>query len=203
MGLYASLRDVLEAERASSFFLASVLLAVFAGVTVAEAITNPDLYSELHGVSRSAGFLFGLLGLLGVYPKLAARRPKSAGVGVAFVVLGAVGFSLEALWHLAQFVGEEWGASVPNVVFLVSEVVGLILGYFVFATVSLRTNAYSRALGLLLLAPAIVFAVDIAAPEIIGSIPSRSAKPVVTGVQALSHLAIGFRLRSESPRRES
>lgn len=185
-----------ESRRVALFVLAGASLVVFTVVTVAQALTSPDSYAEAREFFRSVGFLFGLLGLLGLYRSLARRRSRIGGAGVLFVVLGVLGLSISAVWSLAQFAGLATTTLVPTVVLLVLELLGVVLGYLAFVVATLRSDVYPRTLGLLLLVPVLVFAAGAVLPEVLGSFRAVRLQPVLALFLALTHLAVGSLLRA-------
>lgn len=77
-----------------------------------------------------------------------------------FAVIGAVGFTLTFVLGVAEVVEiipPAWLEAAQPLNF-----VGLVLGFLFVGVVCLRTDTQARTLGVLLLVPAIVFAVNIA-----------------------------------------
>jgi hypothetical protein len=89
------------------------------------------------------------------------------------------------------------GLELPNSLQAVA--LGIFLGFLVvyplFAGVGLRSRAFSRTLGLLLLVPSVTFVIMLA------SIPLGLANPwsafALSSTQAIAHLAIGFTLYTQ------
>jgi len=175
------------------FLVGGVLLVVFAGVNIAQALTDPSAYENLHGTFGPAGFTFGFLGLLGLYPTLADRSPKLARIGAVCAALGAAGFAVLAVESAAGLAGVE----PPTVLqfFLLPATVGILVGFPAFAAATLRTNARSRTVGLLLLAPTVVFGVMLVGGAVLGGAAWGAA--VLSSAQALAYLAIGYTLRAD------
>lgn len=174
------------------FLLAGALLLVFVGVNVVQAFTDPAAYENLHATFGPAGLLFGFLGLLGLYPKLSDRTPRLARAGAAFVTIGAVGAAVTSVAYLGAAAGVFSGEPPAALAaFAIGILIGMIPGYLSFAVACLRTDVHSRTLGLLLLAPAIVFVTMLVSPLIsTAALPIRAV--VISSTQAVAHLAIGY-----------
>lgn len=82
----------------------------------------------------------------------------------------------------------------------VPTIAGLAFGFFAFGLATLRSDAYSRTIGLLLLAPSIIFVTNIVRLVVRG--PGNAGVEVdaiFASGQAVVILAIGYLLRRESP----
>ena len=173
---------------------------VLIGFAVSLAIIGMMDGSAPRNVFAGIGFALAFLGLLGLYPQTAEQSPRLARAGAVFAALGAVGFTLTFVLVLVEFVGIDPPAWVAAVQLL--NIVGLVPGFFVFGVVSLRTDARSRRLGLLLLVPAIVFTVNIVRVAVLGSWTPAWAPFLLGSLQALAMLAIGYSLRTQPGPRE-
>jgi exosortase/archaeosortase family protein len=76
-------------------------------------------------------------------------------------------------------------------------IVGIILGFLAFAIATLRTDSQSQHVGVLLLAPAAIFAVNFVRVLVLGTTTPTWAPFVLGSGQALALLAIGYSLRTE------
>lgn len=194
-----SLRGVVGwlARRRSSLFLGGGLFVVgFAAGFVVEATTGRAVPESVLG---GVGFTLGFLGLLGCYPSIAERRPRLATLTGALAVLGAVGFAVTVVTGLAEvapFVVPAWLESL-----VVLNILGLLVGFTAAGYAVLTSGAGSRRLGLLLLAPAGIFAVNFVRVLLRGGPGSETILPEVSAVlaagQALALLGIGLTLRTE------
>lgn len=186
-----------EEKSATLFLGGGVLLVGFAALLGYQAFTNEPAPEDIFA---GAGFALGFLGLLGLYPALADRSPWFARAGAVFAALGAIGFAVTFVVSIGQFAGAV-PAEIPAWVaaLQILSVVGLVPGYLAFGVASLRTDAHSRTLGLLLLAPAIIFSLNLAtAIALSPENPEFTAGPVVfASGQTLALLAIGYVLRTE------
>lgn len=183
----------IEGRTATLFLVAGGLLVVFAALLGVEAVMDRSAPEDIFG---PAGFAFGFVGLLGLYPQLADRSPKLAGAGAVFAALGVVGGAVTSIWHIGEFAGI-FPAETPVYVsvFSIGIILGMTLGYLSSGVVILRADVYSRTVGLLLLAvPAVVTVMLV---SVITSISSADSAVVLASGQALAHLAIGYTLRTE------
>lgn len=174
------------------FLVAGGLLVPFAALLAYEAVTNTAAPEDVFG---PPGFFFAMLGLLGLYPSFVRRTPRLARAGVVAAAVAAVGWSAVT----ATSVGEAVGALPPleafgalGLVVVLAAGVPMLLAYLSFGVASLRTDAYSRTLGFLLLAPPAIFAVMLVGGAATGG--SALGAAILSSGQAISHLAIGYTL---------
>ncbi|MFB6136310.1 MAG: hypothetical protein ABEJ04_06085 [Halobacteriaceae archaeon] len=189
----------LERWRAGAFVGAAGLFAVFALLWGADAVTNiaPRPAVDVFG---PAGWVLGFVGLLGLYPGLAERAPRTSRAGAVFTTVGVVGAATTAVVNLGQLTGitgepPAWFAAL-NLLMLV----GIVPGFLTVGVAVLRTDVQSRFLGMLLLVPALLFVVNVVRVTALGPRAPTGAPFVLGGGQALALLAIGVRLRTaETP----
>lgn len=187
----------LERWSATLFLIGGVLLIGFAALLGYQAFTNEPAPEDIFA---GAGFAIGFFGLLGLYPTLADRSPWLARAGAVFAALGAVGFAVTFVESTGQFVGAvpqespTWVSALQTL-----NLIGLVLGYLAFGAASLWTDAHSRTLSLLLLAPAIIFLLNmVVAITMRSENPEFTAGPFIfASGQALVLLAIGYLLQTE------
>lgn len=79
--------------------------------------------------------------------------------------------------------------------------VGFVLGYLAFGATSLRSDVYSRTIGLVLLVPGIIVVLMLA--HIAVGLDSPETAFVISAGQAMAHLAIGATLRAEAESADS
>jgi hypothetical protein len=175
-----------------------------AALNVNTMVTGAERLSLMVGEAFiAAGWLGGLLGLLGLYSVLADQSRWSTRAGAVFAVSGAVAFVVLAAGSLvAYFNGGGVGdLPIPFVYLFPGVIAGSLLAFISFSVASLRSDLHSRTFGILLLVPALIFFTNFfilpfvvgdgtgpAPPEVIGT---------VTGGLALVMLAIGYVLRTE------
>lgn len=187
---------VLETWSPAMFLLAGGLFVVFAGFWAAFAFT--DMSSEaVQNVVGPAGWTASFIGLLGLYPSLADRSPRMAAAGAVFAALGVVGGSVSTVGNLLPVLGgmgesPAWLAPIQLLLLF-----GIVLGFLTAGIANFRTHAWSKGVGLLLLAPAIIFLVNIVRVATLGSTTPTWSPFVLGSGQAIALLGIGYMLRTE------
>lgn len=174
------------------------ILVVYAILHGMEAFLDMSYPMVRDGIIRPVGYIIGFVGVIGLYPSLGDRSSKLAGVGAIFTSLGAVG------WFVSGFVGSSRGLAAhlgmdPPAwlgAFGLLIALGFVFGFPALGVASLRTGVYSRSVGLLLLAPLVVMAANVAfvAGEFVDLAVGRF---VVSTGDALIILALGILLSIE------
>lgn len=172
------------------FLVGGALVVGHAAVNGLEAFTEigppPDVFGP-------AGYLLGVLGLLGLYPALADRSPRAARLAAALAVVVLLGW----IGILAQTVGVAVGVVGPDAgvlpgVFLFAHLAGLVLSYLLFGALTLVTGGHSRTVGgLLLLVPLFVVGL-VAGAHLFGN--SAAGSFLLGTLLALTHLSVGIAL---------
>jgi hypothetical protein len=180
----------LEQWSSTLFLVAGALLVVYSVLFAAEAFM--DTYPAVRGSIGPLGYIVGFAGLLGLYPALADRSPKLAGAGAVFAAIGAVGWLVSLAGRSGILSGARGAVDAIEALFIL---LGMILAFLVFSLASIRTDVYSRTVGLLLLGPFLVNGVNFGI--VIAGYASPEGRFVTSGLWALSYLAIGIALRTE------
>ncbi len=128
------------------FLVAGLLAIVFATNTYLMTFTGTS-YPIIGDVIGPAGFLFGVVGLVGLYPGLADRKPKLARGAAALAVIPAVGWGAIIVHSVGELLGVLGGWSGPGQIIPPVTVVTMILGFGLFGATILYTRAYSRIIG--------------------------------------------------------
>ena len=169
------------------------------GFAVSMAVIMAD--SPPRSIFGGVGFTLSFLALLGLYPGLADESPLLARAGAVFAVLGAVGFTVLFVKGVVQVAGMTPPAMLAPLAIL--NIAGILLGFLLFGAASLRTDAHAQTLGVLLLMPSLVFAVNFVRVAVLGAWSPSWAPALLGGLQALAMLSIGYVLRTESLPHES
>lgn len=184
-------------ERSSTLFLAAGVVLVFYGAfNGIEAFTDVAVPTNIF----ESGYVFGFLGLLGLYPALAEKQPLLARAGLvagAVGLLGVVLVSLRSFGHLVGLV-PEYPAGWWAIIILL--LIGFIVGFISVGLAVLRSDAYSRTAGLVLLTPGVIVVVMLI--HIAAGLNRPATAFVISSGQAMAHLAIGATLHQESSRPE-
>lgn len=193
-GLLASL----DGKSPLLFLVGGGLLVVYAILHGMEAFLDIAFPMVRDGIIRPIGYIIGFVGVLGLYPALVNRSPKLARTGAIFTALGVVG------WFVSGFIGSSRGLAAhlgmdPPAwlgVFGLLIALGFVIGLPAFGVATLRTRVFSRAVGIILLAPLVVMAANVAfvAGEFVDLAVGRF---VVSAGDALIILALGIALRTE------
>lgn len=173
------------------FLAAGVLFVGHAAIRGIEAFTSMPTPVDVFG---PLGYVAAVLGLVGLYPTLAAssRRIPRVAAGVAGVTGAA--WLLISGWNF----GEAAGLLPPQTdvvpgAFFVAVILSTLVMYLLFGVASLRAERHSRTFGLLLLAPAAMIAVLIVGGVVLSTDAAVGGLVVGAG-QTLAHGAIGGRL---------
>lgn len=169
-------------------------------------------YASLYGMEAFAGtypairdflgpvsYIIAFVGLLGLHSRLADRSPKLAHAGAVFAGLAIVGFLTSLLGSVGVISSDPPGwVSASQIIFILG---GWVLSFLLFSIASLRTGVYPRFVGLILLAPIAVQALNIGV--VIAGLASPEARLLNSGLWALSYLAIGIALRTQGVQTET
>lgn len=188
-----------------AFLLAGGLFVVFAGLWGAFAFTSVSSESA-QNVVGPVGWTIAFVGLLGIYSKVAAGGHVLPKAAVVFAGIGCLGGSVTAVGNLATVLDvipalPAWFAALQLLL-----LVGIIPGFLTAAAVVLRLSRTTRRLGLFLILPAVIFAVNIVRVATLGSTTPIWSPFVLGAAQAVVLLGIGWtistgQLQSEqSPR---
>lgn len=192
IGATAKQETSLEKHSPTLFLVAGVLLTGYAVLNGIKAFTvmavEPNLFEF--------GYVIGFLGLFGLYPQLADRRPRLAHTGAVAAAFGAVAISAFNIGELAKLTGIAPNGLPGMPVFVFMALIGFVLGYLAFGVASLRSNVYSRSIGIVLLVPGIIVILMLA--HIAAGLDSLETAFVISAGQAMAHLAIGATLRAEA-----
>lgn len=182
----------LERLSVTMFLLGAGLLIINSGILVYDVIEGTELRLPLGQVFIGAGWAAVLVGMLGMYPRLADRRPWLARASALFAGIGIFGYTLMAVTHVAAVAGIPDSTLEPFVpVFFLPVLVGTFVAFPLFAATSLLTGAYSRPISILLVAPPVTFVVNV--------LTGPSAESILGVVVALVVVfaTIGYLLRTD------
>lgn len=193
--------ESLEQRSEILFLIAGGLLVGYATLNGLAVFTDVA-YPAVEDVLGPAGFVVGFLGLLGVYRVFVDRTPWLARIGTVFAICGVAGFAAITVLSFGQLTGLVSGE--PPVWFpvvLLIGAIGMILGFTSCGVASLRTGVYSRRVGILLVAPATIFALMLSQAALFAQFGLFSETTMqlsaflISSGQAVVHLSIGYSLR--------
>lgn len=190
----ADVWELLEENSSTLFIAAGIVLIVYVALLGYQAFIDStvNFHDNEASVVGPAGFCLGAIGLLGLYPAVRDRSPKVAGAGAVVAALGVIGWFVIAATGLVNLAGIEvpaWLQAVGFAAFL-----EMLVGFPLLGIASIRSDAYSRLLGLLLVAPAIIFGAMIASGALTGG--TGVGAVIVSSGLTVVHLGVGYLLRT-------
>lgn len=183
------------------FLIAGGLLVSYATLNGLAAFTDVA-YPAVEDVLGPAGFVVGFLGLLGVYRVFVDRTPWLTRIGTVFAIFGVTGFAAITVQSFGQLAG--FVSGTPSVWFpvaLLLGAIGMILGFTSCGVASLRAGVHSTRVGILLVAPATIFALMLSQAVLFAQFGLFSETTMqlsaflISSGQAVVHLSIGYSLR--------
>lgn len=193
-GVSTSWKDSLEQWNSTLILIGGSLAAIVAMFWAAEVFMNIVMETAKQFLVSAYAILV-FIGLLGLYPALVKRTPWLARAAASFIVVGIVGASVRAVVYASQLVGileaqPAWFGAIQLPLFI-----GIVLGYIAFGVAVLRTDAYSRTVGLLLVVLGILFMGLIASIiALMGNYP-YVIQVIYNVANALVLLAVGYLLK--------
>lgn len=183
---------MLERWRATAFLIAALWFALSVSITAFDIVVGAEqVRLQLGQATVGAGWMAGLVGLLGLYPRLVDRQRSLVRVGLVFTVVGLVGYAIMTVGVLAIFAGVPEGDVQPlQPVFLPLMLAGSVLTSPVFGLAILRSDARSRLVGMLLVAQTLVFIANALTPT-----PATVVFVVLLGL-LLINVSVGHLLRT-------
>lgn len=183
----------------------SSTLFLVAGALFLIAAANNSLQIFIDGYDPAAisvsflliGLVAAFVGISGLYPRLRKRSPTLAGLGLGVIVLALVGVIVLLIWAIANYSGI---ASEPAPPVVLGTLAMMIVGFVLAGITVLRTEAYPRFVGLLLITEAVALIFVFAGPALFQGDPPQWFGGVIEGFQALLLLGIGNTLRGHSYR---
>lgn len=190
----ATLWESLEERSGMAFLIGGAIFVADTALVTTHLVggTEPGAFGQAFvGASWTAAFI----GLLGFYSRLSTRCRWLTRAGAVCAVVGAITMATMAGTSLGYFTGFLTGSLSDLVVlFLPGVFIGVVLGFGLFGIASLRTNIYSRSIGLLLLILPLTFLFNLGTGIAeVGGMPKILA---VVAVLALTMLTIGYLLQS-------
>ncbi len=183
----------LEQWSSTAFLIGGVILIGSAALAGYDVINGTDVRLPLGQAFIGAGWAVALIGLLGLYPRLADRSRWLARAAAAFTVIGILGYgvmSVVSFAAFAGFLGSELETIAP--LFLPVVLIGTLLTFPLMSAASFRTDTYSQPVNILLLAPPVIFLVNVFTPT-----PAEVVFVIVVAL-IIVYVTLGYRLRTEA-----
>ena len=152
----SSQQHSLEQRSTTLFHIGGFMFIIAAAFDVANILVGLEgLRAGVGQAFIAAGWIAALVGLLGLYPKLADRSRWLARAGGVFAVIGVIGFVGNGVTALIAFVRDLPPTEAFPMFVLIGIIIGVLIGsilaFVSFSIASLRSDAHSRVIGLLLL----------------------------------------------------
>lgn len=174
-----------------AFLIAGVLVAI-AAIAMALVVTTNMTQGMITGLPTMVGILISYIGMLGLYPTLAAHRRRAALAGVILLLfpVGGIGFWLG---H-ALLIGQE-----PSYANLLVGVVfgGFVVGIALYGITSYRARVPSRGVGLALLAFLVPWVILLGSGVVYGGAAPVWIDFLSTSMMGVVLLALGYLVRAK------
>lgn len=186
--------ESLEGWRATAFLVGGIVFAADALRVTADILagTQPDALGQAFvGAAWTAAFI----GLVGFYPSLADRHRRLTQAATVFAVIGLVTMAAMAVASLGYATGVLNGDLSGVIMYFLPGVFGgIVFGFGLYGIVSLRTEIYSRRIGLLFLLLPLTFLFNLGTG--IAEVGGLGKILGVVIVLSLTMLATGYLLRT-------
>lgn len=200
-GVRTRLWAALERWRAEAFLSAGGLLLASPTHVSLEWFFDVTLPPWLVALFVLPGLLASLVGVLGLYPRVAGEAPRFAVTGAVAVVLAAANLIVVLGWVLGgSLLTAVSGMAVgmPPEFLFASLAPTLTTGFVLFGLACLQSGAPSRTVGSLLLSMAAPWVVVLAAMPVFGSAFPPWLTLAIYGPIPFVMLATGYALRTQS-----
>lgn len=190
--VHTSRWDSVEQWSPTLFLVGGGLMVGHAALLGVQAFTNLSTPPDVFGPT---GHLVALLGLVGLYPVLAARTPTVARIAGAVTAVTLLSWFVMTVTRLLAIVGLVSAVSdvLPGVFFMLM-FVSTILTYVLFGIATVRIDDGSRIVGILVLTPAALISIALVDSAITG-VTALEGVVIGSGL-ALSMLFLGHTLRT-------
>lgn len=193
--------SLLERRSAGAFFLGGGLLLASPTHVVLERFLDVPLPSWLVVLFVVPGLTVSLLGLLGLYPRIADSTPRLALAGGVVAAVGVLIPVSIATWILGgTLVTAVAGQSVsqPPAILFQMMAIAMALGFGCFGVAILRATLPPRNLGYLLLSSALPWVVVLGATTVYGSALPGWLVLTIYGPLPFLMLTTGYTLHAHS-----
>lgn len=181
--------------RAIAFLVGGLMFIPKVIIEAADIVRGVERFGTLARVFLGAGWTAAFLGLLGFYPSLDEKSPWLTRVGAFFAVIGGITMTVMAITSLGYFTGILNGEITDVLMYFIPGVFGgIVLGFGTFGIASLKTNIYSRSIGLLFLLLPLTFLFNLSSPFIGYATLTKSL--IIILILTLVMLIVSYLLRS-------
>lgn len=180
--------------RAIAFLVGGLMFIPKVIIEAADIVRGVERFGTLARVFLGAGWTAAFLGLLGFYPSLDDKSPWLARTGALFALIGGITFTVMAAVSLGYFTNLINGEVSEVLIYFIPGVFGgIVLGFGSFGIASLKTNIYSKGIGLLFLLLPITFLFNLSSPFIGFATLTKSL--IIILILTLAMLIVSYLLR--------
>lgn len=187
-----------EQWSSTAFLIAGFLWlldTVLLGVELVTAISILGTPGAINGVLYISGTVIAIVGLLGLFPRLAGHTPRLARISATLVAVASVAITSFLIWFIIDTPLKLH--SPPEVLFLLGILVAT-LGFLLFGIASVKTEVPSRTVGYLVLGiPATLLGGILLVYVGYGGNSPDWTSPAIGVLMAAFLLAIGYGLRTQ------
>jgi hypothetical protein len=190
------------------FLVAGVWLFTFVAYNGLQVVTDIEQSAFINTLTTAPALIIGHFGLLGFYRELSERVPRNSLVGAIVVILATVCALVLLTGAIVETVllggpPADGGPTTLMMIGFVSWLAMMVLtalAYLLFGVASLRADLHPSLVGIVLLGPGVVFAVNLLRIVTVAVGTSRPMWIVfaISAMQAGAHLAIGLILLNGS-----
>lgn len=166
-------------------FLVTALTAIVFGVDNFLKTFEGTSFPVIGEVIVPAGFLLGVIGLLGLYPPLADQGSRLARAAAAVAVIPVIGWTLLVIGGVGEEVGLLPQGGVLPIAVPMTVIITMLVTYLLFGLTTLRTEVYPRSIGLFMLLESANYVVLLS-----GALPPY----VIDAGHAVAYLGLGITL---------
>ncbi|QLG49029.1 hypothetical protein [Natrinema halophilum] len=153
--------STLERRSPTLYLIAAVVMIVFL-VNSALRTYQGTSYPAIQQFIAPAGFLIGLVGLMGLYRPLSDRARRLAQVSLAVAVLSALNWTAIVAAGLLETAGSIPENATFQAITGVLALFSMVFAYGLFGVTSMQTGAYRRVISGFLLLEAVTFVAMVA-----------------------------------------
>lgn len=166
-------------------FIVTAVVSIVFGVDNFRRTFEGTSVPVIEEVIVPAGFLLGVVGLLGLYPPFVDRGSRLARAAAGVAVIPAIGWTLLVVGGIGEVAGLLPQGGVLPLAVPMTVIITMVLTYLLFGLATLRTEVYPRSIGLFMLLESANYLVLLS-----GALPPY----VIDAGHAVAYLGLGMTL---------
>ena len=183
----------LERQHSALYLVASAAMVIFVTNTALRTYQGTS-FAPVQQFIAPAGFMIGLLGLMGLYRSLSARARRLAQAALTIAALSALNWAVIVVAGVLETGGVIAESPTLQAITGVVALLTMVLAYGLFGVASTLTGEYRRIVGGLLLLEAVTFV-----GMLVNAAASLGAPLIVFEVSHLVvYLGLGISLRRDT-----